>query len=128
MDDLLCYSPTLEQHLKDVREVLGILRQEKLYVKATKCAFARSELGFLGHRVSAAGVAVDPQKVAAVRDWPTPTTSVDLRRFVGLCNHYRCFIEGYAVSRHPSCDYVAHTLPGPGRPRHKTASTVSSSA
>ena len=63
MDDLLCYSPTLEQHLKDVREVLGILRQEKLYVKATKCAFCRSELGFLGHRVSAAGVAVDPQKV-----------------------------------------------------------------
>ena len=85
MDDLLCYSPTLEQHLKDVREVLGILRQEKLYVKATKCAFGRSELGFLGHRVSAAGVAVDPQKVAAVRNWPTPTTNVDLRRFVGLC-------------------------------------------
>ena len=96
MDDLLCYSPTLEQHLKDVREVLGILRQEKLYVKATKCAFGRGELGFLGHRVSAAGVAVDPQKVAAVRDWPTPTTNVDLRRFVGLCNYYRRFIDGYA--------------------------------
>ena len=40
MDDLLCYSPTLEQHLKDVREVLGILCQEKLYVKAVKCALA----------------------------------------------------------------------------------------
>jgi hypothetical protein len=30
MDDLLCYSPSLEQHLRDVREVLAILRQEKL--------------------------------------------------------------------------------------------------
>jgi hypothetical protein len=68
MDDLLCYSPSLEQHLRDVREVLAILRQEKLFVKASKCEFGRSELGFLGHRVSAAGVAVDPRKVSAVRD------------------------------------------------------------
>jgi hypothetical protein len=41
MDDLLCYSPSLDQHLRDVREVLAILRQEKLYVKASKCAFGR---------------------------------------------------------------------------------------
>ena len=96
MDDLLCYSPTLEQHLRDVREVLAILRQEKLYVKASKCAFGRSELGFLGHRVSASGVAVDPQKVYAVRNWPMLTSNVDLRRFVGLCNYYRRFVDGYA--------------------------------
>jgi len=96
MDDLLCYSPTLEQHLHDVREVLAILRQEKLYVKASKCEFGRRELGFLGHRVSAAGVAVDPRKISTVRDWPTPTSSADLRRFVGLCNYYRRFIDGYA--------------------------------
>ena len=36
MDDLLCYSSSLEQHLHDVRAVLAILRQEKLYVKASK--------------------------------------------------------------------------------------------
>ena len=96
MDDMLCYSPSLEQHLKDVREVLAILRQERLYVKASKCEFGRRELGFLGHRVSAAGVAVDPRKVAAVRDWPVPDSSVALRRFVGLCNYYRRFVAEYA--------------------------------
>ena len=96
MDDLLCYSPSLEQHLRDVREVLAILRQEKLFVKASKCEFGRSELGFLGHRVSAAGVAVDPRKVSAVRDWPVPASNVELRRFVGLCNYYRRFVDGYA--------------------------------
>ena len=96
MDDLLCYSSTLEQHLQDVREVLAILRQKKLYVKASKCEFGRQELGFLGHRVSAAGVAVDPRKVAAVQEWPVPTSSVDLRRFIGLCNYYRRFVDAYA--------------------------------
>ena len=96
MDDLLCYSPSLEQRLRDVREVLSILRQEKLYVKAYKCAFGCAELGFLGHRVWAAGLAVDPRKVAAVRDWPAPPSNVELRRFVGLCNYYRRFVDGYA--------------------------------
>ena len=96
MDDLLCYSPTLEQHIQDVREVLAILRQEKLYVKASKCESERRELGFLGHRVSSAGVAVDPRKVSAVRDRPVPTSNVDLRRFFGLCNYYRRFVDDYA--------------------------------
>ena len=58
------------------------MRQEKLYVKASKCAIGRAELAFLGHQVSAAGVAVDPRKVAAVRDWPAPPSNVELRRFV----------------------------------------------
>jgi hypothetical protein len=73
MDDLLCYSPSLEQHIRacDVLEVLVILLQEKLYTKASKCAFVREELGFLGHRVSGVGVSVDPSKVATVRNWPT---------------------------------------------------------
>lgn len=55
MDDLLIYSPTLEQHLADVREVLAILRQERLFVKASKCQFGRTALAFLGHRVSREG-------------------------------------------------------------------------
>ena len=64
IDDLLCYSPQLEQRLRDVREVLAILRQEKLCLKASKCAFGRDELGFLGRRASA-GVAVDLAAAAA---------------------------------------------------------------
>ena len=86
MDDLLCYSPSLEQHLSDVREVLAILRQVKTYLKASKCAFAGEELGFLG--------VVDPRKVAAVRDWLILQYIVVLRSFVGLCNYYRRFDYG----------------------------------
>jgi hypothetical protein len=67
MDDLLCFRPILEHHIQDVREVLAILCQERLYVKASKCEFGRRELGSLGHR----GGPVDPWKVAAVRE-PDP--------------------------------------------------------
>jgi len=47
LDDVLIYSPTLEQHIKDVREVLGLLRQNELYVKLKKCEFLKNEVSFL---------------------------------------------------------------------------------
>ena len=60
MDDILVHSASREQHLKDVEEVLATLRRHKLFAKSSKCEFGRQELGFLGHRLSAAGVSVDP--------------------------------------------------------------------
>ena len=41
-------------------------------------------------------MAVNQRKVAAVRHWPVPQSNVELRRFVGLCNYYRRFVDGYA--------------------------------
>jgi hypothetical protein len=46
----------LEQHLLDVAEVLEIFRRRKLFAKSSECEFGRQELGFLGHRLSRAGV------------------------------------------------------------------------
>ena len=71
MDDCLVHSPTLEQHLLDVAEVLETFRRHKLYAKSSKCEFGRQELGFLGHRLSAAGVSVDPRKVQSIVEWAT---------------------------------------------------------
>ena len=96
MDDCLCHSTTLEQHLHDVREVLEIFRRRKLYCKLSKCEFGRKELGFLGHRLSAAGVSVDPRKVQSIVEWATPTSCAEVRRFTGLAGYYRRFVEGYA--------------------------------
>ena len=96
MDDCLVHSPTLEQHLLDVAEVLEIFRKHQLYAKSSKCEFGRQELGFLGHRLSRAGVSVDPRKVQSIVEWATPTSCTEVRRFTGLANYYRRFVEGYA--------------------------------
>ena len=57
--------------------------------------FGRQELGFLEHRLSPAGVSVDPRKVQLIREWATPTSCSEVRRFSGLANYYRRFVEGY---------------------------------
>ena len=96
MDDCLVHSPTLEQHLLDVAEVLETFRRHQLYAKSSKCEFGRRELGFLGHRLSKEGVSVDPRKVQSIVEWATPTSCTEVRRFTGLANYYRRFVEGYA--------------------------------
>ncbi|XP_075111726.1 uncharacterized protein LOC142181934 [Nicotiana tabacum] len=35
------------------------------------------------------GIQVDPQKIAAVKDWPIPTTPMEIRSFLGLAGYYR---------------------------------------
>ena len=96
MDDCLVHSSTLEQHVLDVEEVLEIFRRRQLFAKSSKCEFGRQELGFLGHRLSHEGVSVDPRKVQSIVEWATPTSCSEVRRFTGLANYYRRFVEGYS--------------------------------
>lgn len=58
-------------------------------------------LQYLGHIVSAEGVAPDPSKISAMLDWPMPTNTNDLRGFHGLTGFYRRFIRGYATMAAP---------------------------
>jgi hypothetical protein len=73
-DDILIYSSSWSEHLQHVRVVLTTLRQHRLAVKQSKCVFGSRSVVYLGHVVSASGVAMDPAKVEAVQVWPTPRT------------------------------------------------------
>ena len=96
IDDILIYSRTQEEHVGHLRIVLGILREKQLYAKLSKCEFWMDEVQFLGHVVSAQGIAVDPAKVEAVVKWESPKSTIETRSFVGLAGYYRRFIEGFS--------------------------------
>jgi hypothetical protein len=69
IDDILIYSKTTEEHEKHLRIVLDKLRQNQLYAKFEKCEFWLEKVAFLGHVLTADGVAVDPSKIEAVTEW-----------------------------------------------------------
>jgi len=65
-DDILVYSPNLDQHLAHLRTTFEVLRFNQLYVKLSKCTFGKKEVEYLGHIISEQGVNTDPKKIEAM--------------------------------------------------------------
>jgi hypothetical protein len=101
MNDILFYSPSLQLHAQHLQQVHRVLRQQQFYVKLAKCEFAQQELDYLGHIISRAGVATDPKKTSTMRAWPVPTTTTELRGFLGLTGYYRKFVKYYGAIARP---------------------------
>ncbi|KAF0899555.1 hypothetical protein E2562_020761 [Oryza meyeriana var. granulata] len=100
-DDILIFSKTWADRLRQVRTVLNTLQQHCLFVKRSKCAFGVESISYLGHIISAAGVAMDPAKVQAVREWPTPRSPRAVRSFLGLAGYYHKFVRDYGTIATP---------------------------
>jgi hypothetical protein len=96
IDDILIYSKNEEEHAKHLRIVLTRLREHQLYAMFSKCAFWLEEIQFLGHVLSAKGIAIDPSKVQDILEWKSPTTVHQVRSFLGLAGYYHRFIPNFS--------------------------------
>ena len=106
LDDILIYSDSRESHVRHVREVLARLRRFSLYANLDKCKFFTSEVDFLGFIVGKDGVRMDPERVEAIANWPTPKNVHDVQVFLGFVSFYRRFIEGYSHIARPLTDLL----------------------
>ncbi|XP_070045320.1 uncharacterized protein [Nicotiana tomentosiformis] len=84
IDDIRVYTQSREGHADHLKIVLQTLYQHKLYEKFSKCEFWLELVTFLGHVVSSEGIKLDPRKIAAVKNWPRPTSPIEIRSFLGL--------------------------------------------
>lgn len=100
-NDILIYNSSYEEHLEHIRQVLALLAADEWIVKLKKCQFAKQEIHYLGHVLSAGGVHTDPTKIEAVLQWPTPTNVRELRGFLGLAGFYRKFVKHFAIIAKP---------------------------
>jgi len=104
LNDVLIYSDNLEQHQKDVAAIIRAIRQQGMKLKPSKCEFHQRETEYLGFFINNERVKVDPIKTAAIWDWKAPSNKKGIQEFMGFCNFYRRFINGFSRTAKPLYD------------------------
>lgn len=96
VDDLLLQTSTQEEHLILLSELLQLLEGAGLKLNPKKAQLLKSEVTYLGIKVSKGGRTPDPHKVETIQRLPVPVSVTALRSFLGIVGFCRDFIEGFA--------------------------------
>ena len=111
LDDILVFSKSVNEHAHHLRRVFEALAAHSIFLSRAKCTFARSEVIFLGHLISAKGVCPDPSKADAITSWPSPANLGELRSFLGAAGFHRRHIPHYSSIAAPLTDLQSSTVP-----------------
>jgi ribonuclease HI len=107
----LVYSKTFEEHLEHLAMTFERFRRAGLKLGWKKCHFGFDNTTILGHRVSADGTTVQEDLVEKIRSFHEPKDTHEIRRFLGMANFYRRFVESYSQIASP-----LHKLTRKGKP------------
>ena len=102
IDDILVYSNSESEHLQHLEAVFSALAAERYHMRLNKCEFMKTEVEFLGHRLTPEGIQTQLEKVEAVKKWPVPfTTAKQAKSFLGVAVWYRVFIPHFSTLAAP---------------------------
>lgn len=100
LDDVVVFGKNQQEHLERLQKVLLRISEAGLKLN-NKCMFDVTEISFLGHKVSAAGISPLEKKVDALRAAPIPTDLTQLRSFLGMVEYYSRFVPCLASEVEP---------------------------
>ncbi|XP_052728311.1 uncharacterized protein LOC108320289 [Vigna angularis] len=101
VDDMIAKSESEEEHVLNLKKLFERLRKYKLRLNPAKCTFGVKSGKLLGFVVSQKGIEVDPDKVRAISEMPTPSTEKEVRGFLGRLNYIARFISQLTATCEP---------------------------
>lgn len=103
LDDVLCFSKTFSDHVRDLRRVLCRLREHGVKLRPNKCELFKRQVRYIGRLVSSEGVQVDPKDLEAVLQLKErePKTVGEVRALLGFLGYYRSFVQDFSRIARP---------------------------
>jgi hypothetical protein len=96
LDDVIVLGRSFEEMVTNLNKVYDRLLAAGLRLKAKKYHLFCKKVVYLGHVLSEAGIATDPEKTKIVESWQVPSNAKELRSFMGFCGYHRKFIENFS--------------------------------
>ena len=82
--------------MEAVRFLLSLLKKHHLSICPEKAFIGRSEVQYVGIKLSKEGLRIDPSKVTALHEAPRPTDAKGVRRFLGAAGFSRQWIPHFS--------------------------------
>lgn len=101
LDDIIVFGASLKAHNEALVKVLDRIREARLTLKPSKCAFAVQQLKFLGHIIGPEGIGMDPDKIRSISDAKVPVNDTEIKSFIGLASYYRSYCPDFASIAEP---------------------------
>lgn len=98
---MIIYSPDFAAPLGHLEQVFRRLAEHGLKLQPLKCHLFQRSVQYLGHVMGRGGVATDPGKTDAVKEWPFPSTVREVHTSLGFAGYYRRFIPAFAKKAGP---------------------------
>ena len=96
IDDVLAHTKDHGAHIRALAEVIDRIAGAGLRLSPSKCTFGANQVPYLGFQLTSAGIRPGPDKTAAIRDTPLPSTTKQVRSFVGMVNFFRHHVKNFA--------------------------------
>lgn len=96
VDDILITSADFSSHLMSLDATFKKLIEAGFTLNIEKSNWCRSEVKFLGFKLTKEGIEIDPEKIKAINDIPEPKSLKQLQSALGVFGQFRRFTFKYA--------------------------------
>ncbi|QRW20698.1 Transposon Ty3-I Gag-Pol polyprotein [Rhizoctonia solani] len=111
LDNIVIFSDTIEEHVKHICTILGVLKRKRLFLSPSKMQFFAEELRILGHIVDKKGIRMDLHKVDSVSKWKTPESKEQLASFLGAVGYLAPNCPGIRIPMAPLAKRASGNTP-----------------
>ena len=111
IDDVLIHCSSEMPHKEHLRTVFQRLLEARLTLQGRKSQIGTTQVNYLGHVFTGAGMQPDSKKVSSVQDWPAPTDVTTLQQFIDLASYYRRYIKNFAEIASPLHNLTQKNVP-----------------